>query len=92
VAICIEFELVEVNGTLARYRYGSCRRELDGVFEVDVPKLLSGETSKDAPMDEVVRLLPSKLMSQPMANRAFGKIYKYYAANGEYPVKGGYYA
>ncbi|WCN38809.1 hypothetical protein [Aneurinibacillus uraniidurans] len=92
MAICIEFRLIEVNATIARYQYGQCMKELDGTFEVDIPKLISGEISKDTPMDEVVRLLPSKYMNQSMANRAFSKIYKYYLENKGYPSEGGYYA
>lgn len=92
MAICIEFKLIEVNATLAKYQYGPCMKELDGVFEVDVVKLISGEVSENTPIDEVVRLLPSGYMSQAMANRAFGKIYKYYVENRYYPLEGGYYA
>lgn len=91
MAICLEFELVKIRGTVAEYRFGNCLKELDGAFEVDLPKLISGETSMNTPMDEVVKLKNDK-QSQSMANRVFGKIYKYYLEHHEYLSKGGYYA
>ncbi|MEO3944275.1 hypothetical protein [Gorillibacterium sp. CAU 1737] len=91
MAICIEFELVEVNGSTARYRFGECCKELTALFEVDLEKLLSGETSWDSPMDKVVVLLNDG-DRQSMANRAFSKIFKHYKETGEYLSKGGYYA
>ncbi|CAH1222201.1 hypothetical protein PAECIP111891_05304 [Paenibacillus allorhizoplanae] len=91
MAICLEFELVMIRGTVAEYTFGSCLKEKDRVFEVDIPKLISGETSMDTPMDEVVKLKNDK-QSQSMANRVFGKIYKHYLEHHEYVSKGGYYA
>ncbi|MVP00778.1 hypothetical protein [Paenibacillus lutrae] len=92
MAICIEFKLIKVSGTLATYQYGECLREMDGLFEVDVYKLITGEIPGDTPMSEVVRLLPSATKSEFMAYRAFRKIRNYYVEHGEYPVQGGYYA
>lgn len=91
MAICLEFELIEVIGTLARYRFGNCLRELDGVIELDLFKLKSGEISGDTPINEVVRLMNDK-QTQAMANRVFSKINKHFLEQNDYPVKGGYYA
>lgn len=91
MAICLEFELVEVNGTLAKYRFGSCLKPLDGELELDLFKLKSGEIPGTTPIDQVVKLMNDK-QSQAMANRVFGKIYKHYFETNEYLVKGGYYA
>lgn len=91
MAICIEFELVEWKESVAQYRFGSCMKELTGLFEIDLNKLISGETSWDTPIDEVVILL-NREESQFMANRAFSKIFKHYKETGEYLPKGGYYA
>ncbi|GGF63633.1 hypothetical protein GCM10010912_05880 [Paenibacillus albidus] len=91
MAICIDFELIEVKGSVARYRYGSCLRELDQTLEVDIEKLLTGDTPLDTPLDKVV-IIPSGQNSEWMAYRVFSKVYKYYKEHGEYPQKGGYYA
>jgi hypothetical protein len=89
MAICIEFELIEIKGTIAKYQYGECLTELHGLFEVDVTILITREVSS---LSEVVRLLPSEYMNQSMANRACIKIYKYYLEHNKYPKRGGYYA
>lgn len=91
MAICIDFEFVGMNGTAAQYRFGHCLRELSGLLEVDVGKLINGETSWDAPMNEVVILLNTE-QSQWMANKVFGKIFKHYKETGEYLARDGYYA
>lgn len=91
MAICLDYELVEIRGTVAVYKFGDCLQELDGVFEIDLPKLISGEISMQAPIDEVVKL-KNHNQSQSKANRVFGKIYKHYLENHEYSIKGGYYA
>lgn len=91
MAICLDFELIEMVGTKARYRYGSCLHELDGVMEVDLYRLVNGEISKDTPMEDVVIRLNDN-QGQASANRIFGKIYKHFMENHEYPQKGGYYA
>jgi hypothetical protein len=91
LAICLEFELIEVIGTLAKYRFGYCLRELDGVIELDLTKLISGETPKDTPINEVVKLINNN-QTQQNAYRVFHKIYKYYLEYNDYPLKGGYYA
>ncbi|MHA7966784.1 hypothetical protein ACX93W_21975 [Paenibacillus sp. CAU 1782] len=91
MAICIDFELAGMNGTAVQYRFGHCLQELSGLLEVDVEKLISGETSWDTPMNEVVILLNTD-HSQWMANKVFGKIVKHYKETGEYLAKGGYYA
>ncbi|MBD0384036.1 hypothetical protein [Paenibacillus sedimenti] len=90
MAICLEFELIEVIGTIARYRFGNCLRDLDGVFELDLFKLKSGEISGDTPMNVVVKLINDN-QEQAMANRVFSKVYKHFLEHNEYPVKGGYY-
>ncbi|MBD0381924.1 hypothetical protein [Paenibacillus sedimenti] len=91
MAICLNFELIEIRETIAKYRFGKCLEELDGMFEIDLPKLISGETSMETPMDEVVKLI-NDYQSKAMANRVFGKIYKHYLEHHEYLAKGGYYA
>ncbi|MFF2480710.1 hypothetical protein [Paenibacillus sp. NPDC058071] len=91
MAICLNFELVTIKGTIAEYRFGNCLKELDGIFEIDLPNLISGEISMETPIDEVVRL-KNNSQTQSMANRVFGKIYKHYLEHNEYPAKGGYYA
>ncbi|WP_438449100.1 hypothetical protein [Gorillibacterium sp. sgz5001074] len=90
MAICLNFELVRVRGTVAEYRFGECLKELDGLFEVDLPRLINGDISLDTPISELV-ILKNKNQSQAAANRVFSKIYKYYLAHNEYPEKGGYY-
>jgi hypothetical protein len=91
LAICLNFELISVRGTIAEYRFGDCLKELDGRFETDLSKLISGEKSIDTPMSEFV-LLKNENQSQASANRVFSKIYKYFLEHDEYPEKGGYYA
>ncbi len=91
MAICIEFELVDLKESAAQYRFGSCLNELTGLFEVDLEKLLNGEISWDPPMENVVILLNNE-QSQAMANRAFSKIFKHYKKTGQYLTHGGYYA
>ncbi|MCP3746708.1 hypothetical protein [Paenibacillus sp. A3M_27_13] len=91
MAICLNYELVKIRGTVAEYRFGNCLSDLDGIFEIDLPKLIGGEISMEAPISEVVRL-KNISQSQAMANRVFGKIYKHFLEHNEYPSKGGYYA
>ncbi|MDD9266185.1 hypothetical protein ACFPES_03970 [Paenibacillus sp. GCM10023248] len=91
MAICLNFELITIRGDNAEYRFGKCLAELDGIFEINLPKLITGETSKETPMNEVVKLTNGN-QSQAMANRVFGKIYKHYLEHQEYLTKGGYYA
>lgn len=91
MAICLDYELVEIRGTVAVYKFGNCLKELDGIFEIDLPKLISGEISMQAPIGEVVKLKNDN-QSQAKAIKVFGKIYKHYLEHHEYPTKGGYYA
>lgn len=91
MAICIEFELIEEIGTLARYRYGHCLKELDFDMEFDLQNLVSGETSLETPFNEIINFTSDK-KSEFMAYRVFSKIYKHYLSEGEYLKKGGYYA
>ncbi|MEK3682519.1 hypothetical protein [Paenibacillus sp. FSL R10-2736] len=91
MAICIDFELIEIENTIARYRYGDCLRELNGMFETDLYRFTSGELPGDTSMAEVVVLLNNN-QSQWSAIKAFTKIYRHFQEHGEYPVKGGYYA
>lgn len=91
MAICIKFSLLEINGTAARYRFGGCNQELDGIFEIDLYKLMSCETPGSTPMNEVVRLLNEK-QSEFLACRAFSKIYYHFKEHNEYLKDGGYYA
>jgi hypothetical protein len=92
MAICILFELVEVVGTLAIYRFGSCNQNLDGMFEIDLYKLhISKEIAEDTSISKVVKLLNNN-QPQSLANNAFSKIAKHYLKYKEYPVRGGYFA
>ncbi|MNW25775.1 hypothetical protein D3C74_25270 [compost metagenome] len=91
MAICLDYELVEIKGTIAVYKFGDCLKELDGIFEIDLPKLISGEILMQAPIGEVVKLKNDN-QSQAKANRVFGKIYKHYLEYHGYPTEGGYYA
>jgi hypothetical protein len=92
MAICLEFELIEVSGTVAKYRYGSCAQEMNGLLEIDLYKLyISREISGDISISEIVKLLNDK-QSQAKANKVFSKIEKYYRKHKEYPKRGGYFA
>jgi len=92
---CIDFKLIEVNGILAKYRYGQCLQELDGIVEVDVVSVIKGELSGDTPMSEVVRVIEpctGESESRYLAIKTFTEIYRYYKENDIYPENGGYYA
>ncbi|MBO7748953.1 hypothetical protein I8J29_32800 [Paenibacillus sp. MWE-103] len=91
MAICLNFELIIVRGTIAEYRFGECLKELDGIFEIDLSILLNDFISLDTPISEVVKL-KNKKQSQAAANRVFGKIHSYFVEHKEYPKKGNYYA
>ncbi|AFH61675.1 hypothetical protein B2K_13265 [Paenibacillus mucilaginosus K02] len=91
MAICLEYELVEIRGTTAVYRFGPCGQPLDGIFVTDLSACVHGELAEDTPMSEVVRLMNDK-QTQAMANRVFSKIYRHFRESHEYPAKGGYYA
>jgi hypothetical protein len=92
MAICLEFELVEVSGTVARYRYGSCAQEMNGLLEIDLYKLyISREIPEDISIGKIVKLLNNN-QSQVKANKVFSKIAKYYQKQKEYPKRGGYFA
>jgi hypothetical protein len=91
MAICVEFELIEITGTKAKYKFGPCLKELDGIFELDLFELTSGAIPESTPINEVVRLINDK-QSQLEANRAFSKIYKHFMEHNEYMNKGGFYA
>lgn len=95
MALCIDFELIEQNGMMAKYRYGQCLHKLDGIVEVDVIRLINGEIPGDTPLSEIVKVI--KLCkgdneSKQLAIRVFSAIHRYYKENGTYPEKGGYYA
>ncbi|ACT03213.1 hypothetical protein [Paenibacillus sp. JDR-2] len=91
MAICLNFELIKVRGTIAEYRFGECLKELDGVFEIDLSSLINGDTPLDTPIFDVVRL-KNKKQSQAAANRVFSIIHSYFLEHKEYPRKGDYYA
>ncbi|OKP94392.1 hypothetical protein [Paenibacillus sp. P46E] len=89
------FRLLEVKDTQATYHYGDCSENYEGVFELDIVKLLSGEIKGDTPMSEVVKILKpciSESSNQHKANRAFGKIYKHFQETNEYIKDGGFYS
>lgn len=95
MALCIKFKFLRMNDTKALYVYGDCSENFEGLFELDLEKLISGETSLDADMREVVKIIKpciSDTEYQHKANRAFSKIYKHYKETKEYLLEGGYYA
>ncbi|TCM89717.1 hypothetical protein EV294_1114 [Paenibacillus sp. BK033] len=91
MAICLNFELITVRGTIAEYRFGECLKELDGVFEIDLSSLINCDISMETSISEVV-VLKNKKQSQAAANRVFDKIHRYFLEHKEYPRKGDYYA
>ncbi|GLX68626.1 hypothetical protein [Paenibacillus glycanilyticus] len=91
MAVCLEFELIEVIGTRAKYRFGPCLHDLDGLIELDLFKLKSGEISGDTPINEVVKLINDN-QKQGMANKVFSEVFKFFNDHNEYPARGGYYA
>ncbi|RXZ78543.1 hypothetical protein EBB07_26455 [Paenibacillaceae bacterium] len=95
MAFCIQFKLLEVEDTKARYIYGDCSENYEGRFELDLFKLSTNEALSETTMSEAVKLLKpclSEGVSQYKANRAFSKIYKHYIQTGSYLEEGGYYA
>ena len=95
MAFCIDFKLLRTNDTKALYMYGDCSENFEGLFELDLEKLMSGETLFNTDMREVVKVIKpciSDIESQHKANRAFSKIYKHYKETKEYLLEGGYYA
>jgi hypothetical protein len=92
---CIDFKLIRIDGTRAKYQYGQCKHELDGIVEVDVVKLISGELPGSTPMSEVARVLKScegENGTERFAMQVFTAVHRYYNKKGAYPEKGGYYA
>lgn len=95
VAICIKFKLYRMDDNKAVYAYGDCSENFEGLFELDLEKLISGEISSDTDMREVVKVIKpciSDIDYQHKANRAFSKIYKHYKETRTYLLEGGYYA
>ncbi|MGN7763374.1 hypothetical protein ACTJKB_18170 [Paenibacillus sp. 22594] len=89
------FKLFEVKDTKATYHYGDCSENYEGIFELDLFKLLSGEIKGDTPMSEVVKILKpciSEGFNQHKANRAFSKIYQHFHETNEYINDGGFYS
>jgi len=91
MAICVEFELIEIENTIARYRYGDCMKELNGSFETDLYRFTSGDWPSDTLMSDIVIRLNYN-QSQWKALKAFTKIYRHFKEHREYLAKGGYYA
>ncbi|WP_156395523.1 MULTISPECIES: hypothetical protein [Paenibacillus] len=84
-----------MNDTKALYVYGDCSENFEGLLELDLEKLISGVTSFDTDMSEVVKVIKlfiSDTEYQHKANRAFRKIHKHYKETKEYLSEGGYYA
>lgn len=78
MAFCIEFKFLKMNHTKAIYVYGDCSENFEGIFELDLEKLISGETPGDTNMAQVVKVIKPCLSDgdyQHKANRAFSKIY-----------------
>lgn len=95
MAVCIHFKLIRMDDTKAIYAYGDCSENFEGLFELDLEKLLSGETPSDTDMREVVKVIKpciSDIEYQHKANRAFSKIYKHFKETSTYLLEGGYYA
>lgn len=95
MAFCIEFKLLEKNDNKAIYVYGDCSENFEGIFELELEKLFTGEIPGDTSMTQVVKVVRPCLSDgayQHKANRAFSKIYKHYKETGTYLIEGGYYA
>lgn len=92
---CVDFKLIETDGIVAKYNYGECLHELDGIVEVDVVRVINGEVAADTPMSEIAKVIvpcSDEGESGLFAINAFTAIYRYYKKNGVYPETGGYYA
>lgn len=92
---CIDFELIESDGIKAKYRYGKCLHDLDGIVEVDVIRVINGEIPGETPMSEVAKVITpceGENDSQRYAILVFSAIHRYYRKNGVYPEKGAYYS
>ncbi|WP_245595987.1 hypothetical protein [Paenibacillus taiwanensis] len=79
----------------AIYVYGDCSENFEGMFQLELEKLLSGEIPSNTDMKEVVKVIRPCLSDgeyQHKANRAFSKIYKHYKETTTYLLEGGYYA
>ncbi len=95
MAICIKFKLLEVIDNKVSYVYGDCSENFEGIFELQLEKLITGEIPGDTCMTEVVRVIKPCLSNgqyHHKANRAFSKIYKHYKETRTYLIEGGYYA
>lgn len=95
MAICIDFKLLEIKNNKAIYAYGDCSENFEGIFELDLEKLITGEIPGDTCMTKVVKVVRpclSDRVYQHKANRAFSKIYKHYRETRTYLLEGGYYA
>ncbi|TVX93800.1 hypothetical protein [Paenibacillus agilis] len=95
MAICIKFKLLEVIDNKAIYVYGDCSENFEGIFELELEKLITGEIPSDTCMTQVVKVIKPCLSDgqyQHKANRAFSKIYKHYKETRTYLLEGGYYS
>lgn len=57
MAFCIDFKLLRMNANKALYMYGDCSENFEGLFELDLEKLISGETLFNTDMREVVKVI-----------------------------------
>lgn len=57
MAFCIDFKLLRMNDNKALYMYGDCSENFEGLFELDLEKLISGETLFNTDMREVVKVI-----------------------------------
>ncbi len=95
MAFCILFKLLKMDDNKAIYVYGDCSENFEGMFQLELEKLLSGEIPSNTDMKEVVKVIRPCLSDgeyQHKANRAFSKIYKHYKETTTYLLEGGYYA
>lgn len=95
MAFCIQFKLIEIYQTTAKYMYSDCSDNFEGIFELNLENYFTNELFDKVSMSDVVKVIKPCLregQSQPLANRAFSKIYKHYQKTGKYLREGGYYA
>lgn len=95
MAFCINFKLIKKYDTKAIYAYGDCSENFEGLFELDLEKLISGEIPSDTDIREVVKVIKPCISDkeyQHKANRVFSKIYKHYKETSTYLLEGGYYS
>lgn len=77
MAFCIDFKLLRMDDTKALYLYGDCSENFEGLFELDLEKLLSGETSFNTDMREVVKVINRVLVTQNISIKQIEHLAKF---------------